>query len=193
MAETIDSKTDLPDDIQSKVSSTFDFKFIRKLLRNSHYKGPIVEGEGGRGGHGLRRRGYALAGMPSSHRKSVLRKATQLDLVVEVDDGYATTVRGSDLLRQMTVCEECGEREVPTLMPVGRRRSAFVNLLTFCPECYDFKERGEDGSFQYGERYRFERDEGNLREAVEAMEANEDVVLWLNEMTFDEAADALDE
>jgi hypothetical protein len=191
MAGTIDSEDDLADDIQSKVSSTFDLNFIRKLLRNSYYKGPIVEGEGGRGGHGLRHRGYALAGMPSSHRKSVMRKATEVDLVVELNNGYATTARGSSLLRQMTDCEECGEREVPTLMPVGRRHSAFVNLLTFCPNCNDFEERSEDSRFRYGKKYRFNRDEESLREAVEAMVANENVVLWLNNMTLDKAVDEL--
>lgn len=191
MTNKIDSEDDLPDDIRSHVSSTFDFPLIQNLLTTTYYKGPIPEGEGGRGGYGLRHRGHALMGMPSTHRKSVLRKAKDVELITEFPEGYVTTPRGADLLQQMAICDDCGEREVPAEIPIGRKRqgSIYVDFRTTCPSCTEFEER-EDDSLRYGKFYRFNSDEERFETAVNAME-KEGVEVWLNGMSLEDAKDEL--
>lgn len=193
MADTIDSEDDLPEDLQNKVSSTFDLNRIKRILTNTYYRGPIPEGEGGSGGHGLRKRGHALMGLPGTHRQSVLRKATETDLITELSDGFASTSRGSDLLQQMISCDDCGEKEVPARLCGGSKRSAYIAQTTVCPSCHEIEELDDDDHVVYGNIYHFERDDGSLQRAVEAMQSNKNIDLWLNELSLSEAEELVDE
>jgi hypothetical protein len=124
--------------------------------------------------------------MPSTHRNSVLRKAKEVDVIVETSEGYATTSRGADILERMRLCDDCGTQEIPGLIPVGRG-SYYTRHSTACPSCNDFRDRGQDGSLRRGEWHYFERDDESLESAVEAMEANSNVELWLNSMSLSNA------
>ena len=186
MTGWIQSESDLPSDFQSRLSSTFDYANIKQLLANTYYRGPIPEGEGGSGGHGLRKRGHVLMRKPDTHRNSILRKATEVDVIVETSEGYATTSRGADILERMMLCDDCGTQEIPGLIPVGRG-SYYTIHNTACPSCNDFRDPGKDGSLRVGEWHYFERDDESLESAVNAMEANSNVELWLNGMSLSNA------
>lgn len=186
MTRVIQSESDLPSDFQPRLSSTFDYVNIKQLLANNFYRGPIPEGEGGSGGHGLRKRGHVFMGMPDNHRDSILRKAREVDVIVETSEGYATTSRGVDILERMMSCDDCGTQEIPGLIPVGRG-SYYTRQTTACPSCNDFRDLGKDGSMQRGEWHYFERDDDSLESAVDIMEANSNVELWLNGMTLSNA------
>lgn len=129
-------------------------------------------------------------GMPDSHRKSVLRKAKEVDLVKELPNGFATTPRGAELLPGLTICDDCGEQEEPALLPTGSKRNPRVAFITYCSSCNDFRERSDGDALRYGKVHRFHRDEDSLQEAVEAVESHE-VELWLNDMSLNEAKDEL--
>lgn len=186
MSSWIQSESDLPSDFQSRLSSTFDYTNIKQLLANTYYRGPLPEGDGGSGGYGLSKRGHVFMGMPSTHRDSVLRKATEADVIVETSEGYASTGRGADILERMMICEDCGTQEIPGLIPVGRG-SFYTRHSTACPSCNDFRNRGRDGSMHLGVWHYFERDDDSLESAVDAMEANSNVELWLNGLSLSNA------
>lgn len=192
MADTIDSEEDLPEDIQDKVSSTFDLNRIKRLLTNTYYQGPIPEGEGGTGGHGLRKRGHALMGKPRTHRQSILGKATETNLITELSDGFASTSRGVELLQQMIYCDDCGEKEVPARLCGGSKRNAYISQTTVCPSCHEIEELDDGDNIVYGNIYHFERDDESLQRAVEAMQSNENVELWLNGLSLSEAEELVD-
>ena len=187
MSSRIKSESDLPSDFQSRLSSTFDYSNIKQLLANTYYRGPIVEGEGGSGGYGLRKRGHVLSGMPGNWRGSVLRKAEEVDILVETSEGYVTTGRGAKILERMMYCDDCGTQELPSLIPVGRKHSVYVTHRPTCPSCRDFQDVNPDGSMEYGKVHHFERDDDSLEAAVEAMETNQNIELWLNGMSLDQA------
>ncbi|WP_280585361.1 hypothetical protein [Halorubrum sp. Boch-26] len=186
MNSQIQSESDLPSDIKSRVSSTFSYNNIKQLLANTHYRGPLPEGKGGSGGSGLRKRGHVLMGMPGTNRVSVLRKATETNLIVETSSGYATTDRGADLLERLMICDECGSQEIPGLIPVGRS-SHYTRHSTACPSCNDFQYPDKDGGLKLGEWHHFERDSSSLKSAVDAVESNSNVDLWLNGMSLSAA------
>lgn len=187
MSSRIQTKSDLPSDFQNRLSSTFDYSNIKQLLTHTYYRGPIPEGEGGSGGYGLRKRGHVLAGMPGNWRESILRKAKEVDVLLETSEGYVTTDRGAKILERMMYCDDCGTQELPALIPVGHKPSVYVTHRATCPSCRDFQVVNPDGSMEYGKIHHFERDGGSLEAAVEAMEGNQKVELWLNGMSLTQA------
>lgn len=180
MTYRIPSESELPDDLQDRLSSTFDYETIRQLLVNTYYRGPIPGGD--EESETLADQGHALASMPGSHRKSVLRKATEVGIVAETSEGYVTTERGAALLERMTDCAECGTEEQPGFLPV--EDDSHRRYDTACRSCEEFYRPGPDGDVTPGEWHHFERDEDSLEAAVEAMQANPDVELWLNAMSL---------
>jgi hypothetical protein len=186
MSGRIQSESDLPSEFQSRLSSTFDYANIKQLLANTYYRGPIPKGEGGSGGHGLRKRGHVFMGMPGNHCDSVLRKATEVNIIVETSEGYVTTADGANILEKMMICEDCGTQEIAGLMPSGQG-SYYTRHSTACPSCEDFRDQDKDGGMKLGKWYYFERDNDSLESAVDAMVANPDVELWLNGMPLPSA------
>lgn len=87
MTPPIDSMSDLPQDVQDRESSTFDFAKVKAILKDGYFRGPAVNEDDYRGGM----RSQSLRGDPATHRKSILRKAVETDILEETPLGYATT------------------------------------------------------------------------------------------------------
>lgn len=92
----------LPNDVANKISRTFNPRLIVKLVDVT--EAPIKMGSGGeigyKGSHkvpsGLRN--SVLHNMPESHRKSIISKALELDIIEKTDqDLYKNTSRGKKL------------------------------------------------------------------------------------------------
>jgi len=109
--------------------------------------------------------------MPGNWRESILRKAKEVDVLLETSEGYVTTERGAKILERMMYCDDCGTQELPALIPVGRKPNVYVTHRATCPSCRDFHDVNPDGSIEYGKIHYFERDGDSLEAAVEAMGA----------------------
>ena len=169
----IRSMADLPKDVRERESATFDFGKVKTLLTEAYYRGPAIHEDDSK--KGLRAR--ALRGNPSSHRKSILKKATETNLLMETSEGYATTSHGYELLNQMTVCETCGQDEEPFGAGIRTGKySGYYAVLTKCPSCED--PTGADNVTKHV------RDEDELEEAVRVMES-QDVICYLNGKSID--------
>lgn len=176
------SEDELPDDVTDEISATFSPDVIYALVRDAYYRGPVSVGQGGerrvygggKPGSGLRRPDGPLYDYPESWRTSVLRKATDLDLLVQVGDEdddldeatFAATARGLDLFLSADVCEDCGRVQRPTEKHKNSSRK-LTKIRTECPA------HGNGGSY--------ERDEEEVERAREVMEANEDAVIYVND------------
>lgn len=168
----ITSMDDLPQDIQNQESATFDFNKVRNILTEGYYRGPSVHDDDSH--RGMRR--HALRGDPTSHRTSILRKATDTNLLEETSLGYATTPRGYDILDEMTICDQCGGDKDPVhiVVPYGRHR-AFTAVHTYCMNCEDPTGAQNTSTHQ--------RDDDELERAVRAMESN-NVICYLNGLSL---------
>lgn len=148
----------LPGDVAAKLAdSTKSFNRDRlvKLLRDTHYLGPIPVGRGpkksdghttGSPGSGMRRsRDGALYKANKSMRQAVLDRALETDLIVEVKGGYASTPKGVDVLEMLDTCDECGQQREPYLneytVQISRHNTATnYRLVTVCDECgHDYR------------------------------------------------------
>lgn len=165
---------DLPQDVQDQQSSTFDFGKVRSLLIAGYYRGPAVHKDDSKTGM----RASALRGDPASWRKSILRKATNTNLLKETPKGYATTPHGHGLLEQMTICDDCGSQQEPygAVIRTGKF-SGYYSVIPQCPNCND------PLSAKNVEEH--VRDDDELEEAVEVMESH-DVVCYLNGESIDD-------
>lgn len=169
------SEDELPDDVQAELSATFSPDVIYALLRDAYYRGPVPVGKGGERrvygggtpGTGLRRPDGPLYNYPESWRNSVLGKATDLDLLVLVEDrGYAATERGLDLLLDLDRCPDCGRVNRPTLKNQNSSRRLTV-IKTECPV------HGNGGGYE--------------RDLDEVPEVSEGVVYRNDDSVLDEA------
>ena len=168
MPSQIDSMADLPDDVREKESSTFSFGKVKQILTAGYYTGPAEHSDSSRSGM----RAFALRGDPSSHRKSILRKATETNLLEETPEGYATTPHGADLLDKITICDECGSDQSPYIAGIKTGRVSGYGLVhTQCPSC--------DDPLNSVNVEEFTRSDEQLKEAIETMESN-GVVCYLN-------------
>lgn len=171
---SVDSIEDLPREVQDRESATFDFNKVRALLVSGYFRGPTVHDDGHRGG--MRRQ--ALRGDPASHRKSILRKAVECDLLQETPSGYATTPHGYNILQQMAICDSCGGAEDPFIAGIiTGRYSGYGAIFTECLSCDDPRSSTNVK--------RYERSNDRLEDAVRTMESN-DVVCYLNGETIDQ-------
>lgn len=93
-----------------------------KLLGYVWGRGPISVGRGGRNGGGagtgLRNPYGPLHDMPKSHRKAILDRAKEADLIEFIADdelgkGYVITERGIEFIRDRYSCKHCGGDVVP--------------------------------------------------------------------------------
>lgn len=175
----IATMTDLPQDVQNKESATFDFGKVSGLLRDGYFRGPAKHEDDSKGGL----RTQSLRGDPATHRKSILRKATETNLLEETPNGYATTPRGYDLLEQIMVCEDCGGDEEPVSAVVRTGKYfGYGAIFTVCPSCKN-PTSAQNASW-------YSRDDDSLKEAVRTMESHS-VVCYMNGMTLDQAKSSL--
>jgi hypothetical protein len=159
---------ELPEEVQDRKSATFTFGRVKSVLRAGYFRGPAANDDNDRGGM----RTQALRGKPASHRKSILRKAVESNLLKETPEGFATTPFGCDLLKQMFLCPSCGGETEPYRVVVKTgRRTAYVAVLPMCPSCDDPLSFPNTGEYTRGDE--------QLRKAVEVMESD-DVVCYLN-------------
>lgn len=159
---------DLPQDVQDRENSTFDFGKVRKLLIAGYYRGPAVHEDDSKAGM----RASALRGDPPTWRKSILGKATDTNLLKETPEGYATTSRGYDLLEEMTVCDDCGSQQEPYGAGIRTGKySGYYAIIPECPHC--------DDPLSANNVEKHVRDNDQLEEAVKVMESH-DVVCYLN-------------
>lgn len=159
---------DLPAEIQDRESSTFDFVTVKQLLIAGYYTGPAENDDSSRGGM----RAFALRGDPSTHRKSILRKAVEADLLEETPSGYATTSHGVDILDRIAICEECGGEQLAYSTGVRTgKHSGFHLVFLECPSCND-PTHGRNVE-------EFVKPDGEMEEAINVMESY-DVVCYLN-------------
>lgn len=165
---------DLPQEVQNRESATFDFGKVRQLLTEAYYRGPSVHEAGSHGGM----RQFALRGDPASHRKSILRKARETDLIEETPRGYATTPHGYDILSEITVCSDCGQDEAPIQAGIRTgKHFGYILLFTSCTSCNNPTSATNTALFQ--------RNDDELEEAVRIMESH-DVVCYLNGDSIDQ-------
>ena len=151
--EADDARTGLPNDVVSKLNDStksFNEERLVKLLRDTHYMGPISVGRGakkstgkstGSPGSGLRRaKDGALYNATKAMRQAILDRALETDLIVEAHGGYATTPKGVEVLQQLDRCEECDTLREPKIrkwtVQISRHSTATNHALTtVCPEC----------------------------------------------------------
>lgn len=166
--------TDLPQEIQNKESATFDFGTIRTLLQDGYFRGPAIHDDDSH--KGLRKQ--SLRGDPSSHRKSILGKATDTNILKQTPKGYATTQKGYNLLQDMMICDNCGTKEESYVSAVRRGQYSGSSVIhTNCPSC--------DNPLSATNTDTYTRSNDRLEEAVDVMEAY-NVVCYLNDKTIDQ-------
>lgn len=192
---------DVPEDVRDEFlnEKTRAPDVLYALLRDAYYKGPVSVGKGGTArafgsgspGTGLRRPDGPLYDMPESWRKGILRRAVDLDLLVQTDDAddlddgrFATTPRGRDLLLDADRCEECGRVRRPVVSTEVVKLSRWshsknYHLITACPECEshvgDDYELGDEARGSNGGRDALTHAENVNADATEAVVyANED-------------------
>lgn len=153
--EADDGHTGLPSDVASKLNDStksFNEERLVKLLRDTHYMGPISVGRGakkstgkntGSPGSGLRRaKDGALYNATKAMRQAILDRALETDLIAEAHGGYATTPKGVEVLQQLDRCDECDTLREPKIrewtVKISRYSTATNHALTtVCPECGD--------------------------------------------------------
>jgi hypothetical protein len=169
----ITSMDGLPKDVQDRESGSFDFGKVKSILIAGYYRGPAVHKDHSKAGM----RAKALRGDHPNWRNSILRKATETDLLKQTPKGYATTPHGHNLLEQITVCDNCGSQQEPYGATIRTGRfSGYYGVHTQCPQC--------DDPLSSTNVEKHVRDD-ELEEAVEVMESH-NVVCYLNGKSIDQ-------
>lgn len=179
----------LPDDVENVLTKrAFSPGALRKLLRDTYYRGPIKIGSGGwRGvwgggqpGTGLRRPNGALYGFPRSWRYAALQRGLETDLITKVGAGFVATERGAAVLALIDECPDCGIQREPYIYssyyqgnPNTDGHLESHNLVTACPECGTdgYGEVGDSVQTSYSE---YERSEDAVEFATEAISEEPD-------------------
>lgn len=192
-------ESDIPGDVAALMSKTFDRRRLIRLLRDTHFFGPIHVGSGGwRGaiagagqpGTGLRRPSGALHSCPRSWRFSILKKALMTGLVGELGESgrFATTERGAALLDHLARCPVCGSSMEPVIrkdVHVGNPNTegsvTNTSLTLRCPdeESHETDEEPEGLVFDISpggtSHTPYERDEETRETIREMIEDHEDL------------------